>query len=870
MKTKRMISTFIALIMMIGLLPIMASAETVSGSCGSKATWAYDTATQTLTISGTGSMNDYKYNLPWKEYEDSITSVVVNSGITYLGDYVFKDFDNLVSATLPESVTSVGTDIFKFCKKLKAITLPTKLQAIGDYMFYGCHELNNVTIPESVTQIGNYAFTDCKAFTTITIPKNVRTIGKYALRGCESLTFITVDKDNAYFENDSNGILYDKGKNSLIAYPLASPLESYQIPYGVKTVCDDSFYSSVNLKSVIIPETVTAVGSYAFAYGKSLETVVIKGKIDTLGSLAFCECANLKTVALPDTLKIIKNSAFVNCSNLQTVHFLGPEETFSDLNIDGANSSTGNRCFTNAVKHYCTQKESKEATCSEQGFILWSCATCTDFLEQTITENPDNHLDAQPKDHICDGCSKVLSECVLSDNGLCDYCGKGQSATLNDDGFYEITNAGNLFWFAQQVNEVGNREIKAILTNDIDLENRPWIPIGTTGENNNNFRGVFDGQGHTIRGLNVTGTKSGVGFFGEARTGTIKNFTIYGEVTIPKNYTYVGGVVGSACGVNVENNLERNGAIIQNVISYVNLTTTAHGVGRVGGFMGYANHETLVENCAWYGTFNLGEYRAEAGVGGFIGRVQENSNSELRNCGAYGTIKTNYKKGAYNNCNDIFIGGFTGWSVQGDEARPTNTVIENCLFAGKFELGSNITDMIDYSAFGCLAQIKSVKNCYYLDENGLRGVNNNSTYKPLETELVSVDESQLASGEIAYKLGLAWGQKVGTDNYPVFYNGNNYLIPKLTVTNSSVKIETLFEDAVLIVASYKGEKMVDTKIIPVSGACTKSISSTGLNVSNYDEIKAFLWKSLTTLKPMCEEDVYDNTGEFDGEWVSIF
>ena len=82
------------------------------------------------------------------------------------------------------------------------------------------------------------------------------------------------------------------------------------------------------------------------------------------------------------------------------------------------------------------------------------------------------------------------------DNGFCTNCDAYEPATdSNSDGYYEIACSGQLFWFAQQVNVEGNREIKGVLTADIDLENRPWTPIGATGEKNNNFRGVFDGQG---------------------------------------------------------------------------------------------------------------------------------------------------------------------------------------------------------------------------------------------------------------------------------------------------------------------------------------------------------------------------------------
>lgn len=125
------------------------------------------------------------------------------------------------------------------------------------------------------------------------------------------------------------------------------------------------------------------------------------------------------------------------------------------------------------------------------------------------------------------------------------------AATLNAAGYYEIGNADQLFWFAQQVNVEGNKEIKGALTANIDLKNKPWTPIGAMGEDNS-FRGVFDGQNYTIRGLNVTATSNGAGFFGEVRTGTVKNFTIYGEVIVNTEVDYVGGVIGSICGLNGE------------------------------------------------------------------------------------------------------------------------------------------------------------------------------------------------------------------------------------------------------------------------------------------------------------------------------
>ncbi len=354
----------------------------------------------------------------------------------------------------------------------------------------------------------------------------------------------------------------------------------------------------------------------------------------------------------------------------------------------------------------------------------------------------------------------VGGEAVEWVNGFSET-GDYEPAQLNASGYYEIANGGNLFWFANHVNTV-DRTASAVLTADIDLEGRPWTPIGSTGEANNNFRGVFDGQNYTIRGLNVEGGRAGLGFFGEVRTGTVKNFTIYGEVVVNTEVDYVGGVIGSICGLNGENDLERNGAVIQNITSYVNLTAKVHGPGMIGGFVGYANHQSLIEKCAWYGTFDAGKYRVDSGAGGFIGKIQENSSEvTIRNCAAYGTIKTNYAKNSYNNTATIYMGGFLSFSNTG-----AKTTLENCLFAGKFEKGSNLTDEARLGAFGTLRSVNAIKNCYYLAHDGLEAVHSDSD---LDTnsdnvEITPVTEEELKGDIIVTQLGECWTRG---ENYPV-------------------------------------------------------------------------------------------------------
>lgn len=98
--------------------------ELTEGSCGDRLQYSF--AEGVLRISGTGDMSDWMYysSVPWYHYRHEITAVVVESGVTSLGQYAFSD-----------------------CKNLSSIALPTSLHTIEDLAFENCHSLSSITIP---------------------------------------------------------------------------------------------------------------------------------------------------------------------------------------------------------------------------------------------------------------------------------------------------------------------------------------------------------------------------------------------------------------------------------------------------------------------------------------------------------------------------------------------------------------------------------------------------------------------------------------------------------------------------------------------------------------------------------------------------
>ncbi|MEI3078566.1 MAG: hypothetical protein V8T00_04500 [Oscillospiraceae bacterium] len=119
-----------------------------------------------------------------------------------------------------------------------------------------------------------------------------------------------------------------------------------------------------------------------------------------------------------------------------------------------------------------------------------------------------------------------------------DPIGMPEGEGTEDDPL-RIGNAEQLAWFAQTISdpEQGAQEVCAALTADIDLEDEPWEPMGT---DTYGFKGTFDGQGHKIKGLNVSGAKL-AGLFACVDGGTVKNLVVTGSVS---GTTYTGAIVG--------------------------------------------------------------------------------------------------------------------------------------------------------------------------------------------------------------------------------------------------------------------------------------------------------------------------------------
>ncbi len=171
------------LIMFIGLLmviPLSVKAET-NGKCGDNCYCNYDSNTQTLRVYGSGEMygyvrfdesiGDYRFydaERPWYSISSSLKHVIIEEGITRIGEGAFCQLDSLETVSLPNSLLEIGKDAFRFSQKLSSINIPQNIIKIEEGAFECCKSITEIDIPTGITVIEPSVFNGCSSLRSIT------------------------------------------------------------------------------------------------------------------------------------------------------------------------------------------------------------------------------------------------------------------------------------------------------------------------------------------------------------------------------------------------------------------------------------------------------------------------------------------------------------------------------------------------------------------------------------------------------------------------------------------------------------------------------------------------------------------------------
>jgi len=275
------------------ILPVGDAGVIATGNCGENLNYVL-TSDFTLTISGTGDMTDYSYVsvAPWDSYKDIIKSVVVEDGVTSIGNSAFNGCAGLTSVTISNSVTRIGGFAFESCTGLTSFTIPDGVTTIEDYTFRRCSSLTSVTIPESVTQIGNFVFAWCTSLPSITIPNSVKSIGYDTFSQCTGLTSFCLPR--SVTEIGSGILIGCPGLTSIIVEE-GNPV--YDSRNGCNAIIEKSSAKLIaGCKNTEVPEDVTSIGVYAFNGCIGLTSIILPESVTKIGDYAFCDCSGLTSL----------------------------------------------------------------------------------------------------------------------------------------------------------------------------------------------------------------------------------------------------------------------------------------------------------------------------------------------------------------------------------------------------------------------------------------------------------------------------------------------------------------------------------------------------------------------------------------------
>ena len=518
--------------------------------------------------------------------------------------------------------------------------------------------------------------------------------------------------------------------------------------------------------------------------------------------------------AVPVTCTSAGNAEYWYCSRCNT-YFLDEACT---------QSAPAEEVLFAALGHDLEHFEATESSCEEGCLEHWHCKRCDRyFFDEECTDETTAEVVHTALGHVYE-------------DHFCTRCGKGEPAELAEDGYYEIENVGNLYWFASHVNE-GNNESNARLMNDITINesvltstgilntstsssHRVWTPIGVQGCN---FKGIFDGQNHTISGLYMT-TGSYIGLIAYAANATIAN------VTIADSYLAGSGNVGFICGnaVNVGDTIRNchvtsgriiasgnycggicgylNGGYISGCTNKATIKGDDVGNGRdLGGIVGAADYPTcVIQECVNNGQvlqdYKSTQYFYGGGIAGlnkglitrcfntakivqyspswnansssrYVGGITGSNSGTLLNCYNLGEVTSNYTDHSY-------MGGICG---------SNGSVVSHCYNLGRVDgyayvgaiCGSSSSNTLVTQNF-YLANTARSHLLYGTSDGGVvqYGIgtkNYNENLADVEGKTISATSGEFSSGAICYALNdnsstgdnLVWFQTLGTDASPL-------------------------------------------------------------------------------------------------------
>lgn len=576
--------------------------------------------------------------------------------------------------------------------------------------------------------------------------------------------------DDGTLTVSGTGAMPDLSYNKYPWYNLGSSIKKVVIEADVTHIGENSFASTLayGMLTTVDIKGNPSMGAQAFKLLSWLTTVTYNGTVTQLGYLAFSSCDNLNSFTMREGVgqspQVFWDSFYPSMVKLTDANNKDVTSYYSLSAQKGALIIKGKLESAGSIDAIADQEYTGDA--------IEPAVTVT-FRGKTLTKDTDytvaysNNTDAGSATVTVTGMGYYTGTITTGftieipcshdwKNGICTNCGGYQPATDADsDGTYEISNAGQLFWFAQQVNS-GNTSAKAVLTNNIDLSGTVWTPIGT---DTCKYAGTFDGQGYAISNMTITAERNYQGLFGCINGGTLKSVTVTGTIECTKSgVAEIGGAAGYA-----------SNATLTDIHSEVEIKNS-EGIElhHVGGVVGNANNPATVERCIFSGTITI--YSSTDCIGGVAGYA--NQNVQIINCANLGSVTASRE--------NSYTGGILGYVNNANFKG-----VQNCYNYGTVSGTGIYTGAIVGWSRDDASHTKMLNN-YYLSDSCTTAF---GTGGKAGTATV-MNASQFASGEVAYLLNnsvtdgtQAWYQDIDnglpTMEVPGFSGGTVYYVESM-------------------------------------------------------------------------------------------
>jgi hypothetical protein len=357
-----------------------------------------DSANQNFTSVDGVLYNKSKNTLLSIPSKKNISGWSIPSGVTTIGSYAFHNLDSLTTLQIPEGVTKLNAEAVSSCINLTAISIPSTLDSIDNagalgwsgqvnsisvatgnpsysavdgvlfnkaktilWRFPEAKVLTSFVIPSTVQTIQYGAFANNQYLKSLTIGDGVKTISSaaiWSMRVLETLeisaSVTDIGTDLLFFNsfkianinvNTANlsytsvdGVLFNKAKTSLVAYPSARTGENYVIPSTVTSISEYAFTGSV-LTAVTIPNSVTNIKNSAF-YSSRIKNVTIPSSVTFIGNNAFSYMPLLKQIVIPTSVITLADNVFYGDTNLLSYSYCGTTLSSTILNESGLSGKT--------------------------------------------------------------------------------------------------------------------------------------------------------------------------------------------------------------------------------------------------------------------------------------------------------------------------------------------------------------------------------------------------------------------------------------------------------------------------------------------------------------------------------------------------